>query len=47
MCPTFRDATVLKNDDLVTIVDSPQPVRDEDTRSGLVFQYTVDILKEC
>ena len=47
MCPRLCNTTILEHDDLVTVVDSPQPVCDEDARSGFVFEYTVDVLEKC
>ena len=47
MCTALRHTTVLEHDDLIAIVNGPQPVRNEYTRPRLFFQYTVDVLEEA
>jgi hypothetical protein len=37
---------ILEHQDLVTIIDRPQPVRDKHARAALFFQNAVDVLQE-
>jgi hypothetical protein len=43
--PHLRHLSILEYQDLITIVDRPQPVRDKDARAALVFQNAVDVLQ--
>lgn len=45
MCSLLHDMAILEHDDLVTIVNCPEAMRDEDGRARLVFQDAVYILQ--
>lgn len=47
MRAALRHTTVFEHDDLIAVVDGPQPVSNKDTRSGLFFQYAVDVLEKA
>jgi hypothetical protein len=40
----LSNMSILEHQDLVTVVDRPQSVRDEHARTGLLFQDFVDVL---
>ena len=45
MRPTFSHMPTLQDNDPIAVVDSTQPVRDENASSSLFFEDTVNVLK--
>lgn len=40
-------ATLFEDDDLIAVIDGPQPMSNKDTRPSLFLQYAVDVLEEA
>ena len=46
MGPALGHVAASKNDDSVAVVDRAQPVRDENTSAGFLFENAVDVLQQ-
>jgi len=46
MCPLLSYLTILKDDDLVAVIDCPKPMCDEYGGSGFIFDDRIYVLEE-
>lgn len=43
----FRHPTIVQDNDLIAVINGPQPMSDKNARPSLFFQDAVDVLKEA
>ena len=47
VCTALRHTTIVQDDDLIAVINGPQPMSDKNARPSLFFQYAVDVLKKA
>lgn len=47
MCTALCHTTIVQDNDLIAVVNGPQPMSNKDARSSFFFQYAIDVLKKA